>query len=120
MQAEKGDRFISPKAWDSDFLCGAALGSFQGVQFEGVFLDLFLDVRGEIAGSFGPFDRGLAVSLAKNARGVLRRTIAPLTGFHNGVTSPTVVGAAALLHEDALRSRFVGLALHGNRPPFIM
>lgn len=95
-----------------------ALGSLQWVQFEVVFFNFLLDVRGKIAGALCPLYGGLAVGLAIGTYFVCRHSIAPLTGLHDGITSPTVVGTAAFLHENTFCPYFDGLTNHGNQPPF--
>ncbi len=95
-----------------------ALRGLQGIQFEIVFLNLLLDVRGEVAGPFGPLDGRFAIGLAVNACGILHCPVAPLTGLDDGIAPPTIVRAAILLHEDALRSHLYGLTNHDDLPPF--
>jgi hypothetical protein len=95
-----------------------ALGSLQRVQFEVVFLNFFLDVSGEIAGSLCPFDRGFTIGLAIGTCFIGHHSITPFAGLHDGITSPTVIGTAVLLHEDTFCSHFDGLTNHGNQPPF--
>jgi hypothetical protein len=75
---------------------------------------------GEIAGSLCPFDRGLTIGLAIGSGFEGHHTITTLAGFHDGVASPTVVGTAILLHEDAFCSYFDALTNHGTQPPFFM
>jgi hypothetical protein len=99
-------------------LAHISLRSLQGVQFEIVFFNFFLDVSGKIAGSFCPFNRGLTISLAIGAYFVGYHSVTPLAGFHDGITSPTVIGTACLLHEDTFCSHFDGLTNHGDLPPF--
>jgi len=74
-------------------------------------------VRGEIAGSFCPFQGGLGISFAIRTRFECHHSITPLAGLHDGITSPTVVGTAILLHEDTFCSHFDGLTNHGSLPP---
>jgi hypothetical protein len=74
-------------------------------------------VRGEIAGSFCPFQGGLRISFAIRTRFECHHSITPLAGLHDGITSPTVVGTAILLHEDTFCSHFDGLTNHGSLPP---
>jgi len=76
-------------------------------------------VSGEIAGPFGPFDAGLTIGLAKGPCFISHHPITSFASLHDGITSPTVVGTAILLHEDAFCSRLVGLTNHGNLPPFL-
>jgi len=97
-----------------------SLRSLQRVQFEGILFYLFLHVGGEIARSLCPFDRGLTIGLAVGTRFISHHTITTLTGFHDGIASPTVVGTAILLHEDAFRSYLNSLTNHGNQPPLFM
>jgi hypothetical protein len=77
-------------------------------------------VRGKIAGSLCPFDRRLTIGLAVGTRLISHHTVTSLAGFHGGIASPTVVGTAILLHEDAFRSYFDSLTNHGNQPPLFM
>jgi hypothetical protein len=72
---------------------------------------------GEVAGPFCPLHRGLTISLAVGASLVIHHSITPFAGFYDGITSPTVVGTAALLHEDALCPHFDRLTNHGAQPP---
>ena len=95
-----------------------SLGSLQRVQFEVVLFDFLLDVSGEIAGSFCPFDRGLTIGLAIRSYFVSYHPVAPFARLHDGIASPTVVGTAVLLHEDTFCSHFYGLTNHGDLPPF--
>ena len=96
-----------------------SLGSLQGVQLEVLFLDLFLHVGREVAGSFRPFHSGFAVGLAKRTRGVLDDAVASDALIDDGIALPAVVGTTALLHEDAFGPRLHRLALHGSLPPFL-
>jgi len=73
---------------------------------------------GEIAGSLCPFDRGLTIGLAIGTCLESHHTITTLAGFYGGIASPTVVGTAILLHEDAFCSYFDSLTNHGDQPPF--
>jgi len=93
-------------------------GSLQRVQFEVIFLNFLLDVSGEIAGSLCPFDRGLTIGLAIGTCFIGHHSITRFAGLHDGITSPTVIGTAVLLHEDTFCSHFDGLTNHGNQPPF--
>jgi hypothetical protein len=97
-----------------------SLRSLERVQFEGILFYLFLHVGGEIARSLCPFDRGLAIGFAVGTRLISHHTITTLAGFHDGIASPTVVGTAVLLHEDAFRSYLNSLTNHGNQPPFFL
>jgi hypothetical protein len=97
-----------------------SLRSLERVQFEGILFYLFLHVGGEIAGSLCPFDRRLTIGLAVGTRLISHHTVTSLAGFHGGIASPTVVGTAVLLHEDAFRSYFDSLTNHGNQPPLFM
>ena len=74
-------------------------------------------MRGEIAGSFCPFHGGLRISFAIRTRIECHHSITPLAGLHDRITSPTVVGTAALLHEDTFCSHFDRLTNHGSLPP---
>jgi hypothetical protein len=71
-------------------------------------------VSGEIAGSFCPFNRGLTIGLAIGTRLVGYHPVAPFAGLYDGITSPTVIGTASLLHEDALCSYLDSLTNHGR------
>jgi hypothetical protein len=97
-----------------------SLRSLERVQFEGILFYLFLHVGGEIAGSLGPFDRRLTIGLAVGTRPISHHTVTSLAGFHDGIASPTIVGTAVLLHEDAFRSHFDSLTNHDTQPPFFM
>jgi hypothetical protein len=77
-------------------------------------------VSGEIAGSLCPFDGGLTIGLTIGTRFEYHHSITPFAGLHDGITSPTVVGTAVLLHEDTFCSHLNGLTNHGNLPPFSM
>jgi hypothetical protein len=77
-------------------------------------------VGGEIAWPFCPFDGRLTVGLAIRAGFVFHHSITPFAGLHDGITSPTVVGTATLLHEDTFCSYLDGLTNHGDLPPFSM
>jgi hypothetical protein len=101
-------------------LGNVSLRSLKRVQFEGILFYLFLHVGSKIAGSLCPFDRRLTIGLTIGTRLISRHTITSLAGFHDGIASPTVVGTAILLHEDAFRSYFDSLTNHGTQPPFIM
>ncbi len=95
-----------------------SLRGLQGVQLEIIFFDFLLDVRGKVARPFRPFYRRLTVGLAIGTDLVSHHSLTPVAGFHDGITSPTVVRAACLLHEDTFRSHFDGLTNHGDLPPF--
>jgi hypothetical protein len=75
-------------------------------------------MSGKIAGSFCPFNGGLTIGLAIGTYFVSDHSVTSLAGLHDGITSPTVVGTACLLHEDAFCSHFDGLTNHGDLPPF--
>jgi hypothetical protein len=75
-------------------------------------------VGGEIAGSLGPFDRRFTIGFAIGTGFVTHHPVTPLAGLNDGITSPTVVGTADLLHENAFCPYFDGLADHGALPPF--
>jgi hypothetical protein len=77
-------------------------------------------VGGEIASSLCPFDRRLAIGLTIGTQLKSHHTVTSLADFHDGIASPTVVGTAILLHEDAFRSYFDSLTNHGNQPPLLM
>jgi len=77
-------------------------------------------VGGEVAGSLGPFQAGLAVGLAIRTCFISHHSVTSFAGIHDGITSSTVVGTAVLLHEDAFCSRLDGLTNHGDLPPFMM
>jgi hypothetical protein len=94
--------------------------SLERVQFEGILFYLFLHVGGKIAGSLCPFDRRLTIGLTIGTGLISHHTVTSLAGFHDGIASPTVVGTAILLHEDAFRSYLDSLTNHGNQPPFFM
>jgi hypothetical protein len=95
-----------------------SLRGLQRVQFEIIFLNFLLDVSGKVAGPFCPFDRGLTIGLAIGAYFVSDHSVTPFAGFHDGITSPTVIGTACLLHENTFCSYFYGLTNHGDLPPF--
>ncbi len=73
---------------------------------------------GEVARSFCPFHRRLTISFAIGTGFVTHHSITPFARLYDGVTPPTVVRAAVLLHEDALRSHLNTLTNHGAQPPF--
>jgi hypothetical protein len=75
-------------------------------------------MSGKIAGSLGPLDGGFTIGLAIRASLVIHHSITPFAGLHDGITSPTVVGTACLLHEDAFCPHFDSLTNHGDLPPF--
>jgi hypothetical protein len=75
-------------------------------------------VSGEIAGSFCPFDRRLTIGLAIGTYFVSYHPVTPFAGLDDGITSPTVIGTAVLLHEDALCSHLDALTNHDDLPPF--
>jgi hypothetical protein len=108
----KGQRF------PLSLLAYVSLRGLQGVQFESIFFDFLLDMSGEITGTFCPFDRGLAIGLAIRPHFISNHPVTPLAGLHDGITSPTVIGTACLLHEDTFCSHFNGLTNHGDLPPF--
>jgi hypothetical protein len=95
-----------------------SLRGLQRIQLEIIFFDFLLDVSGKVAGPFRPFDRRLTIGLAIGTYFVSDHSVTPLAGFHDGITSPTVVGTACLLHENTFCSHFDGLTNHGNLPPF--
>jgi hypothetical protein len=101
-------------------LAHISLRGLQRVQFEGVFFDFFLDVSGKIARTFCPFNGGLTIGLAIGTYFISNHSITPFTGLHDGITSPTVIGTACLLHEDTFCSHFDSLTNHGDLPPFSM
>ena len=96
------------------------LRGLQRIQFEVVFLNFLFDVGGEIAGPFRPFDGRFTIGFAVNTCCVFHRTVTPPAGLHDGIASPTVIGAAVLLHEDTFSSNLNGLTNYGDLPPFIM
>jgi len=75
-------------------------------------------MSGKIAGSFGPLDGGFTIGLAIRPSLVIHHSITPFAGLNDRITPPTVVGTAVLLHEDTFCSLLIGLANHGNPPPF--
>ncbi len=75
-------------------------------------------MSGEIAGSFCPFDRRLTIGLAIGTYFVSYHPVTPFAGLDDGITSPTVIGTAVLLHEDALCSHLDCLTNHDQLPPF--
>jgi hypothetical protein len=101
-----------------NLLAYISLRGLQRVQFEIIFFNFFLYVSGKVAGPFCPFDRGLTIGLAIGTYFVSDYSITPFAGFHDGITSPTIIGTACLLHKDAFCSHFDGLTNHGDLPPF--
>jgi len=95
------------------------LGSLQRVQLEVIFLHFLFHVGGKVAGSLCPFHRRLTIGLTVGTSLVVRYSITPFAGLYDGIASPTVVGTAALLHEDTFRSYFNSLTNHGTQPPFL-
>jgi hypothetical protein len=75
---------------------------------------------GKITSSLCPFQAGLTIGLAIRPCLVSHHAVTPFAGLHDGITPPTVVGTAVLLHEDTFCSRFDGLTNHVDLPPFIM
>ncbi len=121
IQVAKGLLFMtSDRRIQSSLLADVSLGGLQRIQFEAVLFHFLLNVRREGASTLRPFDGRLTVGLAIRARCIFNSTLAAFAGLHDGITSPPVVGTAAFLHEDALRSHFHSLANHGDQPPFLM
>jgi len=77
-------------------------------------------VGGKITGSFGPFEAGLTIGLAVVPCFISYHSVTSFAGLHDGITPPTVVGTAVLLHKDTFCPRLDGLANHVNLPPFTM
>jgi hypothetical protein len=77
-------------------------------------------VSGKIAGSLCPFDRWFTIGLTIGTRLKGYHSVTPFAGLDDGITSPTVIGTAVLLHEDALCSHLDSLTNHGDFPPFSM
>jgi hypothetical protein len=77
-------------------------------------------VGGEIARPLCPFDRRFTIGLAIGTCLISHHAVTTLTGLHDGIASPTVVGTAILLHEDAFRSYLNSLTNHDNQPPLFM
>jgi hypothetical protein len=75
-------------------------------------------VSGKIAGPFCPFNRGLTIGLAIGPHFESHYPVTPFAGLDDGIASPTVIGTAVLLHEDALCSYLDSLTNHGDLPPF--
>jgi hypothetical protein len=111
-------RIIKGQRFPLSLLAYISLRGLQRVQFESIFFDFLLDMSGEITGTFCPFHRGLAIGLAIGPYFVSGHSVTPLAGFYDGITSPTVIGTACLLHEDAFCSHFDSLTNHGDLPPF--
>jgi hypothetical protein len=99
-------------------LAHISLRGLQRVQFEIILFNFLLDVSGEIAGPFCPLNRGLTIGLAIGTYFVSYHSVTPFAGLHDRITSPTVIGTAVLLHEDALCSHLDGLTNHDDLPPF--
>jgi hypothetical protein len=99
-------------------LADISLGSLQRIQLEVIFFDFLLDVGGEVTRSLGPLHSRLAVSLAIGTCFICHHTITLFAGLHDGITSPTVVGTAVLLHKDTFCSHLNSLTNHGDQPPF--
>jgi hypothetical protein len=76
-------------------------------------------MSGEIAGSFCPLNRRLTIGLAVGTRFESYHPVTPFAGLDDGITCPTVIGTAVLLHEDAFCSYLDRLTNHGNQPPFL-
>jgi hypothetical protein len=111
-------RIIKGQRFPLSLLAYISLRGLQRVQFESIFFDFFLDMSGEITGTFCPFHRGLTIGLAIGTHFISGHSVTPFAGLHDGITSPTVVGTACLLHEDAFCSHFDSLTNHGDLPPF--
>jgi hypothetical protein len=77
-------------------------------------------MSGKITRTFCPFDRRFTIGLTISTHFVSHHSVAPFTGFYDGITSPTIIGAAALLHEDAFCSYLYGLTNHVDLPPFLL
>jgi hypothetical protein len=103
-----------------NLLADASFGSLQRVQFEFILFNFLLDVCGKIAGSFCPLSGGLAIGLAIRTGRKFCHAITPLAGLYDGITSPTVIGTAVLLHEDTFCSYLDALTNHGYLPPFFL
>ena len=101
-----------------NLLAHISLRGLQRVQFEIVFFNFLFDVSCKIAGTFCPFYRGLTIGLAIGTHFISGHSVTPFAGLHDGITSPTVIGTACLLHEDAFCSHFDSLTNHGDLPPF--
>jgi hypothetical protein len=101
-------------------LAHISLRGFQRVQFKSILFDFLLDVSGEIARTLCPFNRGLTIGLAIGTYFISGHSVTPFAGLHDGITSPTVIGTACLLHEDTFCSHFDSLTNHGDLPPFSM
>jgi hypothetical protein len=111
-------RIIKGQRFPLSLLAYISLRGFQRVQFESIFFDFLLDMSGEIARTFCPFYRGLAIGLAIGPYFIINHSVTPFAGLHDGITSPTVIGTACLLHEDTFCSHLDGLTNHGDLPPF--
>jgi hypothetical protein len=75
-------------------------------------------MSGKIARTFCPFDRRLTIGLTIGPYFVSYHSVTPFAGLYDGITSPTVIGTAVLLHEDAFCSYLDGLTNHVDLPPF--
>jgi hypothetical protein len=111
-------RIIKGQRFPLSLLAYVSLRGLQRVQFESIFFDFLLDMSGEIAGTLRPFNRGLTIGLAIGPHFISDHSVTPFAGLHDGITSPTVIGTASLLHEDTFCSHFNGLTNHGDLPPF--
>jgi hypothetical protein len=108
----RGERF------SLNLLAYVSLRGLQRVQFEVILFNFFFDVSGEIAGSLCPFNRRLTIRLAIRPYFVSHHSVAPSARLYDGIASPTIVGTAVLLHEDAFCSHLYGLTNHDDLPPF--
>jgi hypothetical protein len=111
-------RIIKGQRFPLSLLAYISLRGLQRVQFETIFFDFLLDMSGKIAGTFCPFNRGLTIGLAIGTHFISGHSVAPFAGFHDGITSPTIIGTACFLHEDTFCSHFDSLTNHGDLPPF--
>jgi len=111
-------KIIKGQRFPLSLLAYVSLRGLQRVQFESIFFDFFLDMSGEITGTLCPFYGGLTIGLAIGPHFISNHAVTPFAGLHDGITSPTIIGTACLLHEDAFCSHFDGLTNHGDLPPF--
>ncbi len=77
-------------------------------------------MSGKIARSLCPLNGWLTIGFAILSCRIPNHSVTPFAGLDDGITPPTVVGTAILLHEDAFCPYFDGLTNHGDLPPFLL
>jgi hypothetical protein len=95
-------------------LADASLGRFQRIQLESLRLNLLLHMGGEVAGSLGPLDRRVTVTLAVRPCFENLNPLASFTGGDDRIAFTAIVATTIFLHKDTLCSRLNRLANHGT------